>query len=142
MPALDKLYLKLFPRERERRGAVQRYRERKIKRRDQLRVDSEKTTNRILTISAEEYAKLNGRNLADYEAFLVKATSDIWFEGQGGSKIAQDDATSMLLSELDAKGLDVAVNVRYQNSRSGGLIIPDACEVTAYGTGLKLKKRP
>ncbi len=144
MKIRETLYRKLFPKSVERAEKIAEYVERKGERKEQLRVDAEKTTNRILmTISVEEYAKLNGGNLTDYEAFLVQATSEVWFEGQGGVEIAQKDALSRLISELESKGLDVAVNVRYQNNRTGWgtMLNPTTYEVTVYGTGLRLKKK-
>ena len=56
----------------------------------------------------------------------------------GNMTLARNEATERLRAEARAMGMDAVVNVRYETS----MVMPNAVELMAYGTGVRRRGRP
>lgn len=94
----------------------------------------------LYTISAEEFARMQGREIGDYEPLVsLYATSEVWRV----QEFAVCDVAVRLHKKMEEKGLEAIVGVSYDTSKMGwGIPLnPTRFQTTAYGSGMKLREK-
>ena len=111
-----------------------RYREK----RNEVSSKANRVRNKVLTISPEQFASMQGRKIDDYEPVGVQTTSP----ETNDPEYSRDYALVNLSEVMDKGGIEYVVSVNFETTTSGmGTIInPNGYRTSVYGTGMRLRR--